>query len=185
VTAVEYAPYLSPSGRTLGLTITYSIELDPGGRYDPSLRVMQEDPASGAEGRDAMRPLSARITPRPHLYHEPEREADEIPGLLLSDALYHSGTRYRFAVQLAPAFVALKQDRVTPCLTLTHLKNPHHGDGRYLQMVANRGPSTYRVYIGRNAFEGRVDRFAGEGTLYQNWVDEGTLPCPEPKLPGL
>jgi hypothetical protein len=183
VTAVEYAPYLSPSGRILGLTITYSLEVEPGGRYDPSLRVVPQDPASGGEGRDAMRPLSASITPRPHLYHEPERESDEIPGLLLSDALYRSGTRYRFAVRLAPSFVALRQDRVTPCLTLTHLKNRYQGDARYLQMIANREPSTYRVYIGRNAFEGRVDSFAGEGTLYQHWVDEGTLPCPEPQVP--
>ncbi|HEY0875805.1 MAG TPA: hypothetical protein VGD94_20175 [Vicinamibacterales bacterium] len=183
VTAVEYAPYLSPSGRLLGLTITYSIEVEPGGRYNPSLRVVPEDPASGGAGRDAMRPLSASITPRPHLYYEPEHEADEIPGLLLSDALYQSGTRYRFAVQLVPGFVALRQDRVTRCLTLTHLKSRYHGDVRYLQMIANRGPSTYRVYIGRNAFEGRIDGFAGEGSLYQNWVDEGTLPCPEPQAP--
>jgi hypothetical protein len=180
---VEYAPYLSPSGRPLGLTITYTIEVEPGGRYNPSLRVVHEDPTSGGDGRDAMRPVYASITPRPHLYHAPDREADELPGLLLSDAVYRSGTRYRFAARLVPAFVALRQDGVTPCLTLSHLKNRYQGDARYMEMISNRGPSTYRVYIGGNAFEGRVDGYAGEGTLYQHWLDEGTLPCPEPQAP--
>ena len=176
---VEYAPYLSPSGRPLGLTITYTIEVEPGGRYDPSLRVVREDPVAGGDGRDGLRPLSASIAPRPHLYHAPDREADEIPGLLLSDAVYRSGISYRFAVRLVPAFVALRQDGVA-CMSLSHLKNEYQGDARYMQMLSNRGPSTYRVYIGRNAFEGRVDGYAGEGTLYQHWLDEGTLPCRKP-----
>ena len=183
VTTVEYEPYLSPSGRALGLTVSYSVEVEPGGRYDPGLRVVQEDPTSGHDGRDDMRPLQARITPRPQLHHAPGREAEEIPGLLLSDALYRSGTRYRFTVRFAPAFVALRPDRVTTCLTLSHLKNSYQGDARYKQLIANRGPSTYRVYVGRNAFEGRIDGYLGEGMLYQHWVDEGTLPCPEPQVP--
>lgn len=181
VTNVQYEPYVSSTGRQLGLTISYTIEVEPGGRYNPGLRVVQEDPASGHDGRDAMRPLHASITPRPHLYHAPDREAEEIPGLLLSDAVYRSGTRYRVTVRLVPAFVALRQDRVTPCLTLSHLRNPYQGDVRYRQMIVNRGPSTYRVYIGQNAFEGRIDGYAGEGRLYQHWLDEGTLPCPEPQ----
>jgi hypothetical protein len=183
VTDVKYAPYLSPSGLPLGLTITYTVEVEPGGRYDPSLRVVQQDMASGGDSRDAMRPLDTSITPRPYLYHAPDREAEEIPGLLLSDAVYRSGTRYRFSVRLAPAFVARRPDGDTLCLTLSHLKNPYQGDALYRQMIANRGPSTYRVYIGRNVFDGRIEGFAGDGMLYQHWIDEGTLPCPEPQAP--
>jgi hypothetical protein len=183
VTDVQYAPYLSSSGRTLGITISYTVAVEPGGRYDPSLRVVREDPASGGDARDAMRPLHASITPRPHLYHAPERETEEIPGLLVSDAIYTSGTSYKFSIRFAPAFVGLLRDGRTPCLTLTHLKNRFQGDARYTQMIADRGPSRYRVYIGRSAFEGRIDDYAGEGTLYQHWIDEGTLPCPGPEAP--
>jgi hypothetical protein len=183
VTDVQYAPYLSPTGRTLGLTITYTVVMEPGGRYNPALRVVREDPASGGEARDALRPLNASITPRPRLYHDPAREAEEVPGLLLADAAYASGTRYRFSIQLAPAFVALRSGASTPCLTLSHLKNQYRGDAGYKQMIANRGASTYRVSIGRRAFEGRIDGFVGEGTLYQHWMDDGTPPCPEVRAP--
>jgi hypothetical protein len=183
VSDVEYAPYVSPSGRRLGMTITYTMQVEPGGRYSPSVRVVHEDPTSGGDGRDPMRPLQASITPRPHLYHAPDRETEEIPGLLLSDAVYKSGVRYRFAIRFVPSFVGLRRDRTTPCITVSHLRNQYQGDARYMQMISNRGTSTYRVYIGRNAFEGRIDGFAGEGTLYQHWVDEGTLPCSELQAP--
>jgi hypothetical protein len=183
VTDVAYEPYLSQSGRPLGITILYGVEVAPPGRYNPSMRLVREDPVSGGDGRDQMRPLSAAITPRPHRYDDPDQEMDEIPGFLLADAAYKSDTRYRFAIRFAPAFVALGPDKVTPCLTLSYLKQAPRGDARYAQMVANRGPATYRVYIGRNTFEGRIDSYAGEGTLYQNWLDEGTLPCPGPRAP--
>jgi hypothetical protein len=46
-------------------------------------------------------------------------------------------------------------------------------------MLASEGPTTYRVSIGRDAFEGRVDNFHGEGTFYQGFVAEGTPDCEE------
>jgi hypothetical protein len=75
-----------------------------------------------------------------------------------------------------------RADRVTPCLTLSHLKNSYQGDARYQQLIANGGTSTYRVYVGRNAFEGRIDGYPGEGMLAQHWVDGGTAPCPESQV---
>lgn len=52
--------------------------------------------------------------------------------------------------------------------------------GEPSQMLATDRPMTYKVAVG-GAFEGRIDNLAGEGTLYQSFVADGTQPCPPPR----
>ena len=40
-------------------------------------------------------------------------------------------------------------------------------------MLAREGPRTYRVAIGGQSFEGRIEKLPGEGTLYRSFVAEG------------
>jgi hypothetical protein len=48
--------------------------------------------------------------------------------------------------------------------------------------LANEGQTTYRVYIGGKAFEGRIDSFYGEGTFYRGFVKEAVPACPQPVM---
>jgi hypothetical protein len=50
----------------------------------------------------------------------------------------------------------------------------------FASMLAREGPRTYRVYIGGEAFEGRIENLPGEGTLYRSFVAEGAQDCAQP-----
>ncbi len=176
VSRVVYAPLLSAAGDAIGLRVAYDIEFSKKGRYNPDVRVFAEHKDDTITGLNDLRPLRSTIDPVPHEYYAPEKEREEIPGLLAqrADLLYEAGTRYRFTVDLVPRYVSLERDKSTRCLSLHFERDPAKALARVL---AHQGLTTYRVTIGFTMFEGRIDSFDDEGALYQNFRTDGVLDC--------
>jgi hypothetical protein len=180
---VRYAPLVSGTGNPLGLKVTYEAEFSQAMRYNPELRIYAEDKADSAIGRHPLHPLRSTIQPVPHETYAPLKEAEEIPGLLAhrADFLYKAGTRYQFAVEVVPDFVKVLRDRITPCLWKQPPRYSEHERKAFARQLTQEEPTTYRVWIGGRAFEGRIDGFYGEGTLFRSFVAEGFAECEYPE----
>jgi hypothetical protein len=176
VSHVEYAPLLSAAGRPIGLRVAYDIEFSQKGRYNPEVRVFAEHKGDTITGLNNLRPLRSTIDPLPHEYYAPEKEREDIPGLLAqgTDLLNEAGTRYRFTADLVPSYVSLERDKSTRCLSLGFEYDPPKALARVL---AHQGSTTYRVTIGFTMFEGSIESFHDEGALYQNFQTEGVVDC--------
>jgi hypothetical protein len=179
VSNVTYAPLLAPGGRPVGLRMSYDVEFSTAGRYRPELRVFAEDKEDFIVGRNPLHPLESTIVPRPRKAHSPDEEAEYVPGLLaqLTDYIYEAGTHYRFTLELLPNFIVLDRDKTTLCVIHQRFRLERDPARAFARMVANEGPTTYRVSIGGNAFEARIANFYGEGTFYRNFVAEGGRDC--------
>ena len=180
---VRYAPLVSGSGNPLGLTVTYEAEFSQAGRYNPELRIYAEDRADSSIGRRPLHPLPSTILPVPNETYAPLKEAEEIPGLLAhrADFLYQAGTRYQFAVEVVPDFVKVLRDRITPCLWKRPPRSGEQERNAFARQLTREEPTTYRVWIGGRAFEGRIDGFYGEGTLFRSFVADGLAECEYPE----
>lgn len=181
VSNVLFAPLLSAAGRPLGVRITYDMEFDQRGRYNPELRLFAEDKTDFLIGRNPLRVLNSTIAPVPREAHAPHEEARDIPGLLAhrADFLYEAHTVYRFSLELVPSFIAVQKDRTTPCLSQQRFRLETDAQKAFARMMGSGAAATYSVFIGGTAFEGRIDGFYGEGILYQAFVEEGTPACEE------
>jgi hypothetical protein len=179
VSNVTYASFVSPSGRSLGIRVTYDVEFSQAGRYNPNLRIHAEDREDTSIGRYPLRPLKNTIQPVPRETYAPYQEAQEISGLLAhrADFLYETGITYRFMLELVPEFVMMHRNSTIPCLV--HEGSRYNSAARtaFARMLARNAPTTYRVFIGGTAFEGRIDNFYGEGTFYRSFVAEGLTEC--------
>jgi hypothetical protein len=156
---VRYAPLVSGTGNPMGLKVTYEAEFSEAGRYNPELRIYAEDKADSVIGRHPLHPLRSTIQPVPHETYAPLKEAEEIPGLLAhrADFFYKAGTRYQFAVEVVPDFVKVLRDRITPCLWKQPPRYSEHERKAFARQLTREEPTTYRVWIGGRAFEGRID----------------------------
>ncbi len=181
VSNVRYAPVLSATGRLLGLRLTYDVEFSQNGRNNPEVHVFAEDKEDFIRGRNPLHAVKSTIDPLPRLYWAPEKEPEDIPGLLAqrADFLYKAGTRYRFTVDLVPDFVSVKRDKTTPCIYLPSRPGSDPESKALARRLANGGPTTYRVAVGFTMFEGIIDEFSGEGAFYQNFRAEGVQDCSE------
>jgi hypothetical protein len=179
VSNVTYLPFVSPSGRPLGIGVTYDVEFSHAGRYNPELRIFAADREDTSVGRYPLRPLKSAIQPAPRETYAPYKEAEEIPGLLAhrADFLYETGIRYKFALELVPAFVMMHRNSTIPCLVHEGSRYNSAAQKAFVRMLARDAPTTYRVFIGRTAFEGRIDNLYGEGTFYRSFVAEGLSEC--------
>lgn len=181
VSNVRYAPVLSATGRLLGLRLMYDVEFSQNGRNNPEVHVFAEDKEDFILGRNPLHAVKSTIDPLPHLYWAPDREPEDIPGLLAqrADFLYKAGTRYRFTADFVPDYVSVKRDKTTPCIYLPFRSGDDPESKALARRLTNLGPTTYRVAVGFTMFEGIIDEFSGEGTFYQNFRAEGVRDCGE------
>ena len=179
VSNVTYAPLVSPSGRPLGIRVTYDVEFSQAGRYNPGLRIFAEDKEDTSVGRYPLRPHKSTIQPVPRETYAPYKEAEEIPGLIAhrADFLYETGIKYKFALELFPEFVMTHRNSTIPCLVHQGSRYNDAAHEAFARMLARDAPTTYHVFIGGTAFEGRIDNFYGEGTFYRSFVSEGLSAC--------
>ena len=177
VSHVVYAPLLSAAGQPVGLRVAYDVEFSQKGRYNPKVRVSAVHSDDVIINLDSLRSLRSTIDPLPREVHAPEQEPEEIPGLLAqrADFLYEAGTRYRFTVDLVPRYVDLQRDKTTRCLSLRQFDSSP--SKALAQLEAHQGSTSYRVGIGFTMFDGKIDNFEDEGTLYRNLRTEGVPDC--------
>jgi hypothetical protein len=174
VTNVQFAPYRSPSGRTLGLQVFYDGEFARTGLGSAGVVAEQVYAGVDPSWRRELPGLTVAVTPAPYLADNPSQPAsfsDDHRGARLA---YKEGTRYSFRMLLVPGFVERHGQQRTLCI----LKSRFKEEGELARMLAVRGEAPYRVRIADDTFEGMIDAFDSEGVLYQNWLDEGTPPCP-------
>jgi hypothetical protein len=88
-----------------------------------------------------------------------------------------TGIKYKFTLELVPEFVMKHRYSTTPCLVHEGPQYNSAAHQAFTRMLARDAPTTYRVFIGLTAFEGRIDNFYGEGTLYRSFVAEGLSEC--------
>jgi hypothetical protein len=186
VSNVMYAPLLSPAGRPIGMRVTYDVEFSERGRFNPKVRVhpMYDDMYGGSSFE--MRVLSSKVEPLPRTAHAPEKPAgtgfrDSVLAYG-ADFLYEARTVYHFTLDLVPSYVHTIGERSKPCFLHQRFELARDPEKAFAQMLASEGPTTYRVYIGGEAFEGRIEGFAGEGAFYRSFVAEGTQECPRPAI---
>ena len=178
ISNVRYAPLISETGKPLGFKITYEAEFSQAGRYNPALHIA-EDQADFLSGRHPLVLLRSSVQPVAHDPNAPLKEA-EVPlagsSWYSPDFLYKSGTRYQFAAEMVPDFVGVRRDGLPPCLW----KQPRPGEApkAFARRATREEPTTYRVTIGGSeTFEGRIDGFYGEGTLFRSFVGQGLAEC--------
>jgi hypothetical protein len=182
VSKVLYAPLSSPAGRPIGLRIAYDVEFSQTGVYDPWLTVYAGNPEeSGILGQ--MRVVNSSLEPMARLAHAPGELAgtNHRDSVLAHGAefLYEARTIYHFSLDLVPGFISPGSGGSAACIWRDGIRTARDPEKWFASLLSREGPSTYRVSIGRNAFEGRIENFAGEGTLYRSFVAEGTPDCPQ------
>jgi hypothetical protein len=184
VSNVRYAPLLSAAGRPIGVRLTYDVELSQDGQYNPRLDVHPEDLEDSSGVSAEMRVLNSSLEPLPRLAHAPQAPADTRGGDSVlaygADFLYDARTVYHFRVDLVPGFIATGGGASTPCIWRQGFQTAPNPDKAFARMLAGEGPKTYRVYIGGETFEGRIENLSGEGTLYRSFVAEGAPDCAQP-----
>jgi hypothetical protein len=80
-------------------------------------------------------------------------------------------------VELVPEYISFQPATVTPCVYRRQFDSGLDPTKYYARVLAADPPTSYRVTIGLTAFEGRIDGFPGERTVYDSYVDEGTPDC--------
>jgi hypothetical protein len=183
ISKAMYAPLLSPAGHPIGVRVTYDVEFSLAGRYNPEMRVHPEyldDSTLG--GSDQMRVLDSRLQPLPRQAHAPHAPAgtSDRPSVLAygADFLYEARTVYHFTVELVPSFINPIGRSTKPCVAHQRLHTAK-AQATFAKRLSTDGPTTYRVYIGGEAYEGRIDNFLAEGTIYRNFVTEAVQECPQ------
>ena len=94
-----------------------------------------------------------------------------------ADFLYEARTTYHFSADLVPGFIAPGSGGSPACIWREGFRTARDPEKAFANLLSREGPSTYRVSIGDRVFDGRIESFAGEGTLYRNLVAEGTQDC--------
>lgn len=186
VSKVMYSPLLSSAGHPIGMRITYDVEFSQAGQYNPRVRVHPEYLDETARGGSAeMHVLDSSLEPLPRQAHAPYAPAGTgyRDSVLAYGAhfLYEARTVYHFTVDLVPGFIQAMGRRTNPCLSHQRSRSPKDQTA-FVKRVASEGQATYRVYIGGEAFEGRIENFYGEGTFYRGFVKEAVQECPQPVM---
>jgi hypothetical protein len=180
VSTVMYAPLSSAGGRPIGVRITYNVEFSQAGEFDPRLSVYAGNPEeNGILGQ--MRVLNSSLEPLPRLAHAPHESAgsNHRDSVLAygADFLYEARSIYHFSVDLVPGFIAPSSGGSAACIWREGFRTARDPEKAFVSLLAREGPGIYRVSIGGKTFEGRIENFVGEGTLYRSLVAEGTQDC--------
>jgi hypothetical protein len=181
VSKVMYEPLRSAAGRPIGVRVTYDVEFSHGGEYNPQVNVYAGNPEDGILG--TMRVVNSSLEPVPRLAHSPgelagsnHRESVLAYG---ADFLYEARTNYHFSADLVPGFISPGNSGRPVCIWREGFRTARDPEKWFASVLSREQPGTYRVTIGNNMFEGRIENAAGEGTLYRSFVAEGTQDCPQ------
>jgi hypothetical protein len=188
VSNVKYAPLLSRAGAAIGIRVTYNVKFSQSGEYSPGLRIAPVDEGDFIVGRNPLNVAKIVIEPLPREAYAPHNQPVDMTGFYAKKAnfLYEGSTIYTFTIELVPNFVDfLDRAHPTGCLSRQRFRYERDPAQAFSRMLAREGPTTYRVDIGADAFEGRVENFYGEGTLYRNLFADGTPDCGEKPLADL
>jgi hypothetical protein len=181
VSKVMYAPLLSAGGRPVGLRVTYDVEFSQGGQHNPRVSVHAEDIEEPSGVLAQLNVLNSRLEPLPRLAHAPAGLAgtNHQASVLAygADFLYEARTVYHFSVDLVPGFMSTRGDGSSPCIWREGFQTAPDPAKAFNRLLARERPATYRVRIGGEAFDGRIENFAGEGTIYRSFVAEGAPDC--------
>jgi hypothetical protein len=181
VSNVSYAPLLSRAGAPIGVRVAYDVTFSRSGEYSPGLRIAAEGAGGFIIGRNPLIVMRTAIEPLPRDAYAPHNPPVDTYGFYAEQAnfLYEGSTVYTFTIELVPNYVVFQNDHVTACLSRLRFGRERDPQNAFSRMLANEGPTTYRLYIGTDAFEGRVEKFYGEGTFYRNLVADGLPDCDE------
>ena len=186
VSKVMSAPLLSAAGHPIGLRITYDVEFSQAGEYNPVVHVHPEYPNDiMLGGPTEMEVLHSSLEPLPRQAHAPHGLAGigQADNVLAYGAhfLYEARTVYHFTVDLVPSFINPIGLRGKPCVSHQRFDTAKN-QTTLAKRLASESRTTYRVYIGGAGFEGRIENFYAEGTLYRGFVDEAVQECPPPVM---
>ena len=186
VSKVMYAPLSSAGGRPIGVRITYNVEFSQAGEFDPQLSVYAGNPEENGL-LSQMRVLNSSLEPLPRLAQAPHEPAgsNHRDSVLAygADFLYEARTVYHFTMDLVPGFIATGGGGSPPCIWREGFQTARDPEKAFASLLAGDGPGTYGISIGGKAFEGRIEKVVGEGTLYRSFVAEGTKDCAPTRQP--
>lgn len=177
VSNVMYAPYLSKTGRPLGLRIMYDVEFSQDGYYNPKLELFLDYKKSEWQGQIDMYPLTGSIEPQPAEFGSPQIQ----PHILAYGAgyLYRAGTTYHFTAVLVPDYVIQNKDRTKFCIYFQKYKYDPSIQVTFTEILASKMSTKYSVHIANTAFYGDIEGLHSQHTLLESYKAEGAQDCGE------
>lgn len=178
VSNVTYAPFLSPSGRPLGVRVNYDVEFSQDGYYNPELHVFPFYEDDQWRGRIEMKVLNGSIVPEPTESGSPQIQ----PNILAYGAgyIYKAGTVYHFMAEMVPDFALQNQAKTKFCVYDQKFKySDRKTHAIWAAIRSSESPTLYKVYIKNSDFNGIIERFYAPGAFYKSFVAEGARDCGE------
>lgn len=178
VSNVTYAPFLSGSGRPLGVRVTYEVEFSEDGYYNPGLHVFPAYDNEEWGGRIEMKVLNGSITPEPALSGSRQIQSN----ILAHGAgyLYKAHTRYHLMAELVPDHVLQNQTKTKFCVYDQKFKYADMKTRAAWDAIrASETPISYRVRINNSDFVGIIESYYAPGTFHKSFVAEGAKDCGE------
>jgi hypothetical protein len=174
---VTYAPLLSNGGRPLGLRISYDVEFSQDGYYNPELHVFPAYENEDWRTLIEMRTLNGSIEPLPAEAGGPQLR----PNILAFGAgyIYRGDTTYHFVAELVPDYIIQNEEKTKVCIYRQKYRYTPALQATWEALLASDAPTKYRVYIDNTDFDGQIEDFFAQGTLYKNFMAEGALDCGE------
>jgi hypothetical protein len=181
VSALSYAPLLSPSGRPIGVRVTYDVTFSEHGEYSPHLFVSPVEKGDILIDTNPMNVVKSRITPVPgelqgvkyeYMYKTARSEHRHVAVFL-----YQPGTVYKFEVELVPNFIGFERDNVTPCFAGKDFQLKWNGQDRLALRLEAPEPAKYRLSIDTAGVKGVLENFYSERTFHQTFIAEGLRNC--------
>lgn len=175
VSNVMYAPYLSKTGRPLGLRITYDVEFSQDGYYNPELQLFLDYQKSEWRGRIDMYPLTGSIEPQPAETGSPQIQ----PHMLSYGAgyLYRAGTTYHFTAEWVPDYITHNKEKL--CIDSQKYKYDPPMQVAFTEILASNVPTKYSVHVANTAFYGEIEAQPAQSTLLKSYMAEGAKDCGE------
>jgi len=173
---VMYAPYLSKTGRQLGLRITYDIEFSQDGYYNPELHMYPDYKNPDWRGRIDMNPLTGSIDPVPAEAGSPQLQ----PHILAYGAgyIYSRGTTYHFTAEYIPNYVIQNEQKTKFCIWYQQYKYSPELHAAWKAILDSAAPTKYSLSINNTNFGAEIEDLS-QSALFKNFVAEGAKDCGE------
>ena len=175
---VNYTPIFSPSGKPLGVRITYEVEFSQDGSYNPELGVLPDFENREWRGKMNMAVHDGSIEPKPI---EESPQVQSHPLEYGAGYVYRANTTYHFTADLFPDYVIRNEQKTKFCLYNQQFNYDPSLTQARKAILASKAPITYRVSIKNSGFEGVIEKFYSHHELYNSFVAEGAVDCgPQP-----
>ena len=145
------------------------------GYYNPELHVAPVYENEDWRGLVHMEVLNGSITPLPEESGSPQVR----PNLLSYGAgyVYQGRTTYHFTADLVPEYVFQNEQKTKLCVYNQRFRYQPQSRAAWKALLANRSPTRYEAYIDNTGFNGEIEDFYDQGTLYLSFVVEGAQDC--------